>query len=144
LLIGGMSHFFLDAFTHDYGFFVKRVSFLQNELFLFNSQVSVYGFLQILLSILGLLGIAWFIAAKKPEKVAHEKDVKRSAFFWGTFIFFSIAFLLIRLWVDSVHKSLVDLLIAAISCGIISLFLTSLLFFQNNLLRRIVLFAQRK
>jgi Domain of unknown function (DUF4184) len=144
LFIGGMSHLFLDAFTHDYGFFVKRVYFLQNEIFLLNRHVPVYGFLQMFLSVLGLLGIAWFISVKKSVVVDDKQVSKRRSLFWTAFIFFSISFLLIRLWVDQDHQSLIDLLIATISCGIISLFLTSLLFFQNKSFKRIIFFGQRK
>jgi hypothetical protein len=144
LFIGGMSHLFLDAFTHDYGFFVKRIYFLQNEITLLNRQVPVYGFLQIFLSILGLFGIAWFASIKKSFVLADKQVSKRSGLFWIIFIFFSISFLFIRLVVDQAHQSIVDLLIAAISCGIISLLLTSLIFYPNNIVKRIFFFGQRK
>ena len=88
LLIGVWTHTFWDAWTHDEGWFVKRVPALQQPLFRVGATVVDTPFcLQVLSSFLGLLvlAIAYFLWLRRrpaPSTVDPESDRWRY-FFWA-------------------------------------------------------------
>jgi len=88
LLIGVWTHTFWDAWTHDDGWFVKRMPALQQPLFRVGPTVVDTAFcLQVLSSFLGLLVLAiayffWLRRRPAPPNVDLESDRWRY-FFWA-------------------------------------------------------------
>lgn len=60
-LLGGGSHIFLDAFTHDDGYFVRRSHWLRIRIEPFGQRVPVFGILQGSFTVLGAIVTLWSI-----------------------------------------------------------------------------------
>jgi hypothetical protein len=88
-LIGISSHVLWDSFTHQNGYFVQHIDFLQSSMLISGFEFPVYKLLQHGSSFLGALVIIMvFIQLPQEtlyEKVKHRYKVK----FWGTFLFIS-------------------------------------------------------
>ena len=73
IIIGIYSHLFWDAFTHEWGFFVQQIPFLQSTWFDFGYELKGYKFLQYFSSIIGLILITFWIfrLPVNSDKISH-------------------------------------------------------------------------
>lgn len=121
ILLGAISHVFLDSFTHQDGFFVNTISFLKKEIFIFNKQIPVYKFVQHISSFVGIFTI-FVVLLKLPNKenVSGKIDLK----YWSliTIIFVGVVFLRLLFGLD--YKLYGHLIVSCISASLIALILT--------------------
>jgi hypothetical protein len=117
ICLGAGSHIFLDAFTHGDGFFVERWSFLQSMIW----QMPAYAFLQLFLSLLGLIIMLGYVAFRSPAE-AYLNQVNWS--FWGTLILFT--FLMAFIFLNISPSQLIEqkVVVCGISGGLAALILT--------------------
>jgi hypothetical protein len=88
ILIGAFSHLFWDAFTHESGYYVQKMSFLIYKI----NNIPLYKIIQHLSSIVGMIFILWYIY-KLPDtkKTTISPNWKYWVFvFVLTFVFISI------------------------------------------------------
>jgi hypothetical protein len=119
LLIGVLSHLFLDAFTHQAGIFVKWIPLLQERLHWRGQKVAVFNLLQVLLSVVGAvviyLTLAWMPA---DEDLPRKKGI--DARYWSIFLLFFCSIMLIRFVSDQKHNQPVDILMATIASALMA------------------------
>ena len=128
VLAGLASHFFLDAFTHSYGVFVKMSSFFTTEIKLWQHAVPVYYFLQLLLSVIGAVYMYWFVLKmKKGSDVNLQNDYRA---YWGSLLISGALFFAVRLYVYPQYHSTGDIIIAFTGCFVYALLIVSVYFTQ--------------
>jgi hypothetical protein len=97
LLLGAWTHIFWDAFTHDDGWFVERMSFLQKSAFQTGSSTThVYLLLQEVSTIVGFLIIAtvycrWLLRQGPSGTPSFMSEFWRYLF-WGVIAVISLGF----------------------------------------------------
>ncbi|TDQ42676.1 DUF4184 family protein [Aureibacillus halotolerans] len=99
VIIGFYSHLFVDAFTHQSGVFVTRISFLQQSL----AGVPVYKLLQHSLSLLGLLGLFLLflqqIFKQRVKPTSNDLLPSREKWiFWGISTLVAFLTLILKIW----------------------------------------------
>ena len=96
VLIGGLSHFAWDSFTHLNGEVVQFFPILQNKIFLFGGYFHVYSLLQFLSSVFGAIAIAIYFSFKSnlPTRIeiANTYPTMQKIFFWVFTISVSLLF----------------------------------------------------
>lgn len=124
ILIGAASHLFWDSFTHDHGYFVQTIPALTNTVDLFGRQIPTFKIIQHSSTLFGgiLIGLVLF---KLPadKLVTGQLNLK----YW--FIFTSIILVIVslRLLCGLNYKLYGNVIVTAISGGLISFILTPIL-----------------
>jgi hypothetical protein len=132
VFIGSCSHLFLDSFTNQNGYFVKRIPFLQSAVSLPYSQIYVSNILALVLSIGGLIAIVWAVFQLGKSRRVHVN--RHISPYWIIILVLTSAIFYLRMQtVDARMKLYWHLypgtyMIIIISAFVISLILTSLFF----------------
>jgi hypothetical protein len=124
ILIGALSHIIWDSFTHEHGYFVQLIPFLSNTIEFFGKQVLILKILQHSSTLIGGLVIAFAFYKIPSNKIGIENiNLKYWAVFLGlTFLIFTL-----RLLNGIELKQYGNVIVSAISAGIIAITITSYL-----------------
>lgn len=125
VLIGAASHILWDSFTHDHGFFVQKISTLQNSADVFGHQIPMYKIAQHASTLIGGLVIALAIC-NLPTSKPEIKQIQLK--YWMMFTGLTTAIIAVRLLSGLAPKEYGNLIVTAISAGLISLTIASLVF----------------
>jgi len=123
LLIGAFSHLLWDSFTHDTGFFAKRLSILQGNLHFGTRTLPVFKVLQHLSTILGGLFIAYTLLKLEKHPVDNNTNAKT---YWLTLGAVALTVLLLRLATGMNLSEYGNLIVTGIAGGLVGLILTPL------------------
>jgi len=124
ILIGAASHLFWDSFTHETGYFVRKIPQLMTSMDLSGFQITVFKILQHTSSLFGGLVIAFAIFKLEPDKnVTGQISIK----YWGILTLLSLGILTIRLLSGLNIQMYGHVVVSAISARLISLIMTPLL-----------------
>jgi hypothetical protein len=118
ILIGAASHIFWDSFTHDHGYFVLTIPTLQNSVEFFGVQIPILKILQHSSTIIGGLVIAFSIN-KLPINTAENVNVNLK--YWILFAGLTLTIIAVRLLFGLELKQYGNVIVTAISAGLISL-----------------------
>jgi hypothetical protein len=121
ILIGAASHIFWDSFTHDHGYFVQTITALQNSVDFFDRQIPILKILQHSSTLIGGLVIAFAIYKLPVNKTENENiDLK----YWAIIAGLTLTIISIRLLSGLDFKQYGNVIVTAISAGLISLTIT--------------------
>lgn len=123
LCVGVLSHLAWDAFTHDIGIFVNLWPVLKSSMHVMNREMPVFHFLQIISSVLGLLGTV-YVVWKLP--VGNMPTKKVSMNYWMVFGLFVIGLAVLRFVLFSFNNGFWDVVLAFMGIGMYALILNSL------------------
>ena len=129
ILIGSASHIFWDSFTHDHGYFVQTIPTLQNSVDFLGRQIPILKILQHSSTLLGGLVIA-FAIYKLPTKKTDNENINLN--YWAILAGLTLTIILIRLLSGLDFKQSGNVIVTAISAGLISLTITPLLIKKNE------------
>lgn len=121
ILIGATSHIFWDSFTHDHGYFVKAIPALQSTVDFLGRQIPILKILQHSSTLLGGLVIA-FAIYKLPTKNAENKNINWK--YWAILAGLTLTIITVRLLSGLDFKQYGNVIVTAISAGLISLTIT--------------------
>jgi len=121
VLIGASSHILWDNFTHEHGYFVKIIPSLTNKISVLGGQISVFKILQHSSTLIGGLVII-FVIYKLPTEKAEKGNINLK--YWAIFIGLTLTIIAIRLFSGLELKEYGNVIVTAISAGLISLILT--------------------
>ena len=121
ILIGTASHIFWDSFTHPDGYFVGTIPALNNNIRISCTEVPILKVLQHGSSILGAVILATAIL-KLPVQTVTKSEVQLS--YWIIFTFLFLAIILVRLLTGLSIRAYGDVIVTAISAGLIALSVT--------------------
>jgi hypothetical protein len=82
VIIGILTHFFLDAFTHEEGFFVSAFSFLQRDIQVLRHPMKMWYLMQYISSVAGLVLLFYFFGRIPFVKNSPTVSTPRKAGFW--------------------------------------------------------------
>ncbi|CAL1516349.1 DUF4184 family protein [Chitinophaga sp. MM2321] len=94
VILGVLSHFFLDAFTHGDGYFVGLLPFLQQDVSLFAHPMKMWYLLQYISSIAGLLIILYFFLKIPAKHNSSKSGILRKLGYWLLVAVFTVIILL--------------------------------------------------
>lgn len=123
LLIGAFSHLFWDSFTHDTGYFVTRLSILQDNLTLGTWRLPIYKVLQHLSTLLGALFIAFTLLALEKHSANTNRNVEK---YWFTSATIALTVVVLRLAIGMNFTQYGNLIVTSIAGGLVALILTPL------------------
>ncbi|AFU67729.1 hypothetical protein P700755_000724 [Psychroflexus torquis ATCC 700755] len=123
ILIGAASHNFWDSFTHDHGYFVNIIPALTNSVDFFSKQVPILKILQHSSTLIGGLAIA-FAIYKLPTRKMKKENVNLK--YWTILIGLTLTIIAMRLLGGLELKQYGNVIVTAISAGLLSLILTPL------------------
>lgn len=123
ILIGTASHLFWDSFTHNHGYFVETIPSLTNTIDLFGEQIPIFKILQHSSTLIGglLITLAFY---KLPTDSSGNKKINLK--YWTIFAGLTLTIISIRILSGLEIKQYGNVIVTAISAGIISLILTPL------------------
>ncbi len=121
ILIGATSHIFWDSFTHDHGYFVQTIPSLQKSVDFLGGQVPILKILQHSSTLLGGLVIA-FAIYNLPTDKAEKENINLK--YWTIFAGLTLTIIAVRLLSGLELKQYGNVIVTAISAGLISLTLT--------------------
>jgi hypothetical protein len=121
ILIGAASHIFWDSFTHDHGYFVQTIPALQNSVDFLGGQIPVLKILQHSSTLIGGLVIA-FAIYKLPTSKAEKENINLK--YWTILAGLILTVIAIRLLSGLELKQYGNVIVTAISAGLISITLT--------------------
>lgn len=125
VLIGAASHLFWDSFTHDDGFFVKEFPVLTSSINFLGFHIPILKILQHSSTLIGGIVIVYVLfTLPKTQHVSREINL----FYWLIFVGLMISIVIIRILFGLDIKQFGNLIVTAISAGMIALLLTSLFF----------------
>jgi hypothetical protein len=124
LLIGAFSHLLWDSFTHDTGYFVKRLSILQGDISFGNCTFPIYKLLQHLSTVFGGLFIAFTLLTLKKHSTTSHKKAER---YWLTVIVITLTVLVLRVFLGLNFTQYGNLIVTSIAGGLVALILTPLI-----------------
>lgn len=128
ILTGSASHIFWDSFTHVHGYFVEKIPALTHDISLHEFQIPVFKIIQHSSSLIGALVIASTIF-KLPK---HESATRKSGkAYWGILSGIVIMIISIRILVQNSIQFDGNLIVTAISAGIVALLITPMLMKSN-------------
>ena len=135
VLIGATSHILWDNFTHEHGYFVGIVPSLINKISLFGGEISVLKILQHSSTFMGGVVIAFVIYKLPTDKVENgEVNLK----YWAIFTGLTLTTIAIRLFCGVALKEYGNVIVTAISAGVISFILTPCLMRQQATVQRAI------
>lgn len=123
IVLGIFSHLFLDAFTHEDGFFVEQISFLKSDLIVFGIHTNTYMLLQISESILGLYLVFQFV---RCMPVNTKYRYKTDELIWLPTAILTFSFFILRLLLMPQYMKFWDLFMALMGSLIYSFLLIGL------------------
>ena len=124
ILIGAASHNFWDSFTHDHGYFVQTIPTLQNSVAFLDRQIPILKILQHSSTFIGGLIIAFAIYKLPINKSEKEKiNIK----YWTFIAAITLTVIVVRLLCGLELKQYGNVIVTAISGGLLSLVLTPLI-----------------
>ncbi|WP_079908471.1 DUF4184 family protein [Paenibacillus sp. 32352] len=131
--LGFYSHIFVDAFTHQSGYFVMRYPVLQKTY----GSVPLYKLLQYVLSLIGLAAQGFLIVVlliKTPNTAKNFRkiDSKRKLYYWLVVLITGIAVVIAKLLFTSSTNVAGILVVSSISGFFIGLIAASVIFGGNN------------
>jgi hypothetical protein len=121
ILIGAASHIFWDSFTHDHGYFVETIPALQNSVDFLGRQIPILKILQHSSTLLGGLLITYTLY-KLPENNTEKENTTLK--YWIILIGLTLTIITVRLLSGLDFKQFGNVIVTAISAGLISLILT--------------------
>lgn len=121
ILIGAASHIFWDSFTHDHGYFVQTIPALQNSVDFLGRQIPILKILQHSSTFLGGLVIA-FAIYKLPTNKTENENIHLK--YWTILASLTLTIISLRLLSGLDYKQYGNVIVTAISAGIISLTIT--------------------
>lgn len=124
ILIGAASHIFWDSFTHDNGYFVQTIPALQSSFDFLGGQIPILKILQHSSTLLGGLVIAFSIY-KLPANKTENENVNWK--YWAIVAGLTLTIISIRLLSGLYIIQYGNVIVTAISAGLISLTITPLL-----------------
>ena len=131
VLIGILSHFFLDSFTHQNKIIEQWVPFFSAVIVVFKQPLPVPVILQIITSLIGGLYILWFIT--KMEKGEDVLQAKSIAGYWTMMGVLTTAIFALRLLFDKVHQSTADIIIAGVGSFVYAFLLVTIIYFKRTI-----------
>lgn len=124
IIIGAFSHIFWDSFTHDTGFFVEKIPFLQEVLKVGSFRIPVFKILQHGSTFVGAMIIIFYIF-KKP--LGKSNSMFFNAGFWFPAFVVSIIVILVRLSYLSFNLGVGNLIVTIIPSLFVGVLFSSLL-----------------
>ncbi|WP_194768785.1 DUF4184 family protein [Tamlana sp. I1] len=124
ILIGAISHIFWDSFTHEKGYFVQKIPELSNTIDILGKSTPILKILQHSSTLIGGLIIAVAIYKLPREK---SMNTKINLKYWLILIGLSFTIILIRLNCGLEIKQYGNVIVTAISAGVLSLILTPII-----------------
>jgi len=121
ILIGAASHIFWDSFTHDHGYFVQKIPALQSSVDILGGQIPILKILQHSSTLLGGLVIA-FAIYKLPTNKTEPENINLK--YWAILAGITFTVIAIRLLSGLDLKQYGNVIVTAISAGLISLTIT--------------------
>lgn len=121
ILIGAASHIFWDSFTHDHGYFVQTIPELQNSVGFLGRQIPILKILQHSSTLLGGLVIA-FAIYKLPTNKTENENINLK--YWAILTGLTLTIISIRLLIGLDYREYGNVIVTAISAGLISLTIT--------------------
>jgi hypothetical protein len=131
VMIGILSHLFIDGFTHADGLFVTAIPVLQKKFLILSSEVPMYFLLQIIFSIGGLM-VLFTRMRQKPKLYCNTGLVENTKFFWPLFLGLLLIVVAIRLISWSQYNSFWSVVMALMGGIVYSLLLTALILRFNQ------------
>ena len=129
ILIGTASHLFWDSFTHNHGYFVEAIPHLTNTIDIFGGQIPIFKISQHSSTLIGGLVIA-FAVYKLPTKKTEKESINFK--YWTILAGLTLIIIAVRLLIGLDPQKYGNVIVTAISAGLISLVLTSILFNKFN------------
>lgn len=124
ILIGAASHLFWDSFTHPHGYFIERLPALSQSIQLFGKDIPFFKILQHSSTVLGGLAIAFVIYQLPTHKITNKKINPN---YWIILFGLTISIVLVRFINGHEINQYGNVIVTAISAGLLSLILTPLL-----------------
>jgi len=121
ILTGAASHIFWDSFTHDHGYFVQTIPALQNSVDFLGGHIPILKILQHSSTLLGGLVIAFEIY-KLPTYKTEKENINLK--YWTILVGLTLIIIAVRLLSGLEMKQYGNVIVTAISVGLISLTLT--------------------
>lgn len=121
ILIGAISHILWDSFTHDHGYFVQAIPTLQNSVDFLGRQIPMLKILQHSSTLLGGLVIAFAIYKLPTNELKNERINLK---YWAILAGLTLTIIMIRLLSGLDFKQYGNVIVTAISAGLISLIIT--------------------
>ncbi len=121
ILIGAASHIFWDSFTHDQGYFVETIPTLQNSVEILGRQIPILKILQHSSTLLGGLIIAFGIYKLPTSNIENQKINLK---YWAILAGLTLTIITVRLLSGLDFKQYGNVIVTAISAGLISLTIT--------------------
>jgi len=123
VLIGAFSHIFWDSFTHDTGYFVRRIPVLLNKVGFLELSISVHKIIQHSSTVIGAIVILFSIL-KLPKQEATSKI---NFNYWMLIIGISLFIVFLRILCGLPFQQYGNVLVTGMSALMISLILTPIL-----------------
>ena len=121
ILIGAASHIFWDSFTHDHGYFVQTIPALQNSVDFLGRQIPMLKILQHGSTLLGGLVIV-FAIYKLPTNKTEKENINLK--YWTILAGLTLTIIAVRLLSGLDYIQYGNVIVTAISAGLISLTIT--------------------
>lgn len=122
ILIGAASHLLWDSFTHEHGYFVQIIPALQSFITLFGAKIPVLKILQHASTLIGAITIGLAIYKLPSNNVEKESTNLK---YWLAVIGLSLIIIAARFLTGLQFKEYGNVIVTAISAGLISLIVTS-------------------
>ncbi|RZK58657.1 MAG: DUF4184 family protein [Pedobacter sp.] len=123
VLIGAFSHIFWDSFTHDNGYFVKRIPTLLTKVKFLGLSVSIHKIIQHSSTLIGAIVILFSILKLPKQSVSGKINFK----YWLLIVAVSLLVVLIRILYGPPFQQYGNVLVTGMSALMISLILTPIL-----------------
>lgn len=124
---GFYTHIFLDGFTHDSGFYVKQLPFLQNTL----AGIPLYKIGQHSLSLIGLLGLLAMAAAllrgSPPAEELYRAGNRQKLMFWLIAAAVALMTVALKLILSDSTNYIGILVVSALSGGMLGITVASVI-----------------
>lgn len=124
ILTGAASHVFWDGFTHFHGYFAETIPVLTNNIDFLGKQIPILKILQHSSTLTGGLVIA-FAIYKMPADKAEEGNINGK--YWAILAVLTLAIILARFLSGLDLKQYGNVIVTAISAGLLGLILTPIL-----------------
>lgn len=125
ILVGTATHIIWDGFTHENGYFVKILPFLQHNFFILGHWIPLYNLGQHFSTLIGGLAVLYFIL-----QIPADNQVKSNfkIYYWVYVFVISVAIFALRVALGSGHKTFDYIIVSIIASGMIAITITSLCF----------------
>ncbi len=129
ILIGVLSHFLLDGFTHFDGFVVTAFPVLSKKIPIISFHIPLYGLLQALFSLIGMVLLYWKIVLL-PQGSERPLNFSKKLVFWSFLTIASFSILILRMLLMPMYDTFWDIIIAIIGSFIYASLIISLVYKQ--------------